>query len=257
MTTRPQITLLTVLALTALLAGCRAGARPAGGMHLIVFLDLSGSVSLHQRARWQQYIDPVLAAIGSGSAIEIFPIHDQTGSAAPLFIAEIPQLSDDAALDELSRFKAVQREARAGAHAAFQRAVSNPTRARGTDVFGAIDRVRPDAARTTRVVFFSDMLNAARELNMERAGAISRGSMPARVRQLAANHEWDSKTLSGVEIYCVLSASDSGTAGSPIDVHTLHAFYQTLFQSLGARLMLFDTHINGSAWLQARVGANE
>jgi hypothetical protein len=231
------------LALAAIgLAGCDSGAPVPTGPRVFAFVDLSASIAPDQRSRWETEAARLIRSLDYGWSFALYPVHDQTLSAAPYFVAEIPQPSPEPGMDEVTRCKMARRAAREGASAAFRRAFSEAGRAPGTDLFSAVDRFGPDpSGRPTAAVFFSDMINSTAELNMERRPAVQRAPGEL-IRELASRHGWHGETLRGVQVYCVLNAVGSGQAG--FDRRWQKRFYEHMFAALGGRLAVFDTHLD-------------
>lgn len=233
--------------LTALAAsGCSAhGESHMPGRSLFVFLDLSGSIPDAQRTLWKREAARLASGLGDDSNIAVYAIHDHTMDAARLFEAEIPAPVSDGTRTAAEKQKAARSAAKKGALAAIVGALEGGGQAPVTDVFGAIDRIRPGSdGRRLQIVFFSDMLNSTPDFNMEVPGALSRSTLRDRVVQLVQRHSWHSGQLAGAEVYCLLNSIASGRRGPPVDRLTQQAFYQALFESLGARLIAYDTDIS-------------
>jgi hypothetical protein len=227
------------------LVGCSAnGSVHESGRRSFVFLDLTGSVDQEQRRLWASDAGRLVDSLSGGSGIAVYPIHDHTMEAAPLFEGEIPEWKPDATYEVAARQKADLVRTRDRASAAIRRALDSGGDAARTDIFSAIDRVQPDLqARPTAIYFFSDMLNSTPDLNMEHAGALTRGNAAEQIRKLARKHQWRGGLLKGVDVYCVLNSVASGRAGPAVDRLTQRDFYQALFETLGARLVTYDTHL--------------
>jgi hypothetical protein len=227
-------------------SGCSAPGETRGSSRtLIVFLDLSASITEGQRALWKREAAHLADALGDDSSITIYAIHDHTMDAARLYEAEIPAPVADGTRAAAEKQKVARREARKGALAAIARALDSGGKASRTDVFSAIDRVRPaQDGRRLEVFFFSDMLNSTADFNMEVPGALTRSAIPDRIGLLARRHSWRSGQLAGAEVYCVLNSIETGRRGPVVDRLTQQAFYSSLFESLGARLLAYDTNIS-------------
>lgn len=227
-------------------SGCSAHGEPPGsGRRLIVFVDLTASITDGQRALWKRDAARLAGGLGDDSSIAIYAIHDRTMDAAQLYSAEIPALVADGTRTAAERQKVSRRDARKGALAAVIRALDSGVNAPRTDVFGAIDRVRPVRdRRRLEIIFFSDMLNSTPDFDMEVPGALTKSSIASRIGQLARKHSWHSGQLAGAEVYCLLNSIESGRHGQAVDRLTQRAFYEALFETLGARLMAYDTNIS-------------
>jgi hypothetical protein len=239
------------------LVGCSAQGRvQEPGRRSIVFLDLSASVDYEQRRLWGRDAARVVDALAGGCGVAVLPIHDHTLEAAPLFEGEVPQWLSDATFDVASRQKAALVQTRDGASAAIRKALDGDGGAIRTDIFSAIDRIRPDPnARRTAIYFFSDMLNSTSDLNMERPGSLTRSNAAEQIQNLARRHAWRPGILAGVEVYCVLNSIESGHSGPAVDRLTQRYFYEALFKALGARLVTYDTHL-GSLTIGLQQGAS-
>jgi hypothetical protein len=120
-------------------------------------------------------------------------------------------------------------------------------------LLSAIDRIGADSrGRPTIVVFFSDMLNATPELNMERDTPKPEAIIP----DLASRHGWGPDTLANVRLYCVLNGLHSGDPSGP-DIRNRKAFYGALFRALGGELAMFDTHFDSTDKLLAKGGRHD
>ncbi len=232
--------------ISLLLAGCAAhGSNGESGRRLIVFVDLSASIDREQRHRWGREAIRLIDSLVGGWAIGIYPIHDRTLDAAPLYQAEIPDWAPNATAEVARKQKSALLLVRKGAGAALEKAFSAAGGATQTDIFSAIDRIGPDPRdRRTVIIFFSDMLNSTPELNMERAGSLSRATIPSHIQNVARRHGWRPDLLSGAEVYCVLNAIESGRRAPAVDRLTQRDFYEALFGALGGRLALYDTNLS-------------
>ena len=233
------------LALAFATIGCGASATPnRRAIKFVLFLDLSASVPPSECDRWLQQAGRLVPDYGD--AVEVFPLHEQTLAAGPLMEAEIPALSRDPGFDELARARRIRTQMRESLAGVLRKSFAASARSSATDVFSAIDRIRPDlAGRRTTVIFFSDMLNSTREGNLEKAPALAPSAVPVLIRSVAATHGWSTATLRGVDVYCILNSLESGRAAPVNDRRALHRFYGAMFQSIGARLVVFDTHLGG------------
>lgn len=239
---------LSVMAALAAI-GCSVHAEPhESGRSLFVFLDLSASITSAQRALWEREGARLANGLPDDSSIAIYAIHDHTMDTARLFEAEIPAPLADGTRSAAEKQKAARKAAREGALAAILGALDSGGDAQRTDIFSAINRIRPPRdGRHLQIIFFSDMLNSTPDFNMELPGSLARSNLMDRVAQLAQRHSWHSAQLAGAEVYCVLNSISSGKRGPAIDRLTQQAFYQALFESLGARLISYDTNISARA----------
>ncbi len=235
-----------VSALAVLAAsGCSArGYAQSSGRDLYLFLDLSASVTQAQRTLWKNESAHLTNSLGDDSSIAIYAIHDHTMDAARLFEAEIPVPAGDGTRTAAEKQKAARTLARKGALAAIAAALDSGGKAPRTDIFSAIDRVHAaPGGRRVQIYFFSDMLNSTPDFNMEVPSTLTHSTIQNHISQLVRRHSWRSGQLAGTEIYCLLNSVDSGGRGPAVDRLTQQAFYQALFESLGARLMVYDTNV--------------
>jgi hypothetical protein len=100
------------------------------------------------------------------------------------------------------------------------------------------------------------MLNSTPDLNMEAPGALRRPDIALKLRKLASRHYWQPNQLAGDHVYCVLNSIESGQRGPAVDRLTQRAFYGALFQALGARLMVYETHLPGAIFGSAVSGGS-
>jgi len=236
----------SVLAGALALAGCSARSEARqDGSRLIVFLDQTASIDAPQRAAWVKEATGLTRRLTGGSSVTIYAIHDRTMDAAPLFEADIPEMKDDATLDESHAAHLALVRARDGARAAIAKGLEAGA-APQTDIFSTIDRVEPDLLRRpTVIVYFSDMLNSTPDLNMEVPGAIRRPDISRKLQDLARRHYWQPSQLAGDQVYCVLNSIESGGRGPAVDRLIQRAFYDALFQAVGAHLLSYETRLAG------------
>ncbi len=235
------------LATWALLAATGCGAQaapPSSGRDIFVFLDLTASVTGAQRELWKSEAAQLTAGLGDNSSVSVYAIHDHTMEAAQLFRAEIPAPAGDGTRSDAQKQKTARLEARKGSLAAIAAALETGGQAPRTDIFSAIDRIHARSGRHVEIYFLSDMLNSTPDFNMETPGSLTRATIPDRIRLLAQRHTWRPGQLAGAEVYCVLNSVASNGHGPAVDRLTQQAFYQALFESLGARLALYDTNLN-------------
>jgi hypothetical protein len=232
-----------VLAVTvAALAGCRPAGVPT---EYLLFLDLSGSVSSAQREAWLTSGDAALKRLSFGDSLAIFPIHDRTLDAAPLFRARVPEKGYS--LEEIAGAKAALLQVRSEAGAALRDALEGNTRSRGTQLFEVIDKLASSPSgepKVLRKVFiFSDFLQSSRDLDFERT-RLADQDLAALIASLQNRHGWTNDTLRGVTIYGILTGADSGERRPINDRRVLKQFWGMLFHQLGAELASFDTYLN-------------
>lgn len=132
------VVLLCALATQQLACG-KQEERP--GIHYVLLLDMSGSISDNQRAEWMEKIELLLSKVFSaGDAILTLGIHSQTGNAAPIYQAFTEPLPANPVADDLQRWKRESRSIRKDGVDTIRQAFENARPSRFTDIFSAIDR---------------------------------------------------------------------------------------------------------------------
>jgi len=208
-----------------------------------VFVDQSGSIkSEEQLTQWREVFAKLLDRLGPLDSLRIFGIHDQTTNAAPIFQAELRDLPEGAGLKEVKEWRAELARVREEATKAFHQSLRPQQRASTTDILSSLDRIKPDRARKREVWFMSDMLQATRELNLEKT-ALSEENIAGLLNPVVANHQWQKGALAGVEVYCLLNSVGINGPSPLNDRHILERFWKTLFEHLGADLKMFETHV--------------
>jgi hypothetical protein len=244
---RQRVALLAALAvLTVHIQGCggetQSAVLPAGTRQL-VWVDLSSSVSEPQRQAWLHQAETIIKGLIGGDTIAVFGVHEATPGAAPLYLGHLPAVSPEAPLREKIRAQEMQHKVREQARAMFGQALSGWAKAQRTDLFGALDRLKPDEkSRPTVLYFFSDMLHVTAELNMEKTPLAPH--MQTLVDKVIAKHGWPSSLLNGTTVHCILPGVRGHSGVNSRQV--LERFWGLLLQSLGARLATFETHLQTS-----------
>jgi len=239
--------LLSLLCLLALLSqGCSVEAQQPGprpGTRLIVWLDLSSSVSGEQRTAWLQEAKKIIAQLAATDSIFVFGIHEATLGAGPLYIGHMPALRTNASLHERLQVHAAQHKVREEAAEAIKQALSGKANAKQTDLFGALDRIRPDdKGRPTVHYFFSDMEHATAELNMEVTPLAK--NMQSLVNNVVKRHGWHSNHLAETRVNCILPGARGRSKVN--DRLVLERFWGDLFRTVGAKLENFETYLKTS-----------
>lgn len=241
--------LLVMIGACQMSIGCSDAAGDTDGTsqtRYVMFFDLSDSPTLQDRKRWVSLAETqIIRRLRPGDAIEIYGLHDRTADAAALFADSGVAAGYDAGLEDLAAARRSVGNMRRGATAAVQDVLSSTVRARATDLFGAFDRVRADPARRTVLIFFSDMLHADKDLNLERT-KIDLASLQTLVQPIAERRRWRPDLLEGVTVICVLPSPSPGAKRLANDRTVLREFHEVLFASLGARLVAFDSDLRAS-----------
>jgi hypothetical protein len=215
----------------------------------VIFVDTTASITEKQSAHWVGIADKAIAKLRSGDALAIYEITDRTLESRELFEAEPPVCPKDAGQQNLTECKSRLSAARKGAREALQKALASKSHARSTDIFSAMDRVKPDpGGRRTVLLFLSDMLHSLVERgdpNLEKS-VITPDHMGRLIEGIAQHHGWQPGTLTQAEIHVILPSASSGDAKPLNDRRALKQFYQLLFSALGARLLTFDTSLTQS-----------
>lgn len=234
-----------VLALALCNAGCgktteaKSGPQPAS-CHYYIFVDLTGGFSEAQRELWRNAAANIIAWLRPGDAVRVYPLVAHTGDVRPLFEKEtLPPPEDlyDPKKEALLELAGAQR----GATDAVQAALRDSSWCPGTDVFAALDRVRPDPrGRRLMLVFLSDMVNVNAELNMQTT-PVPASRLPRILETVTAQHGWTNSSLAGAEVYCLLASPLDTRDARPVNSRReLERLWRTLFEALGASLRHFD-----------------
>jgi hypothetical protein len=215
----------------------------------VIFVDTTASITEKQNAHWFAIADKAIARLRSGDMLTIYEISDRTLESLAVFEAEIPSCPKDAGQQALTECKSRLSTTRKGAREALQKVLISENHAHSTDIFSAIDRVKPDpAGRRTVLLFLSDMLHSLIEKgvpNLEKS-VITLDHIATMVEGIAQHHNWQSSTLALTEIHVILPSASSGDARPLNERRILQQFYQFLFTALGARLLTFDTSLTQS-----------
>jgi hypothetical protein len=244
---RTYLRFLGLLAMLAVLSqGCDRETQSdthTTGTRRLVWIDQSSSVSEQQRHAWRQEAEKVIALLVPGDTIAVFGVHEATLGATPLFIGDMPVLSQNAGLSERIMVYEKQHKIREQVRAVFAQALTSLATAQRTDLFGVLERIKPDGKdRTTRLYFFSDMQHVTAELNMEKT-SLAR-NMPDLVQTVITRHGWQRSLLDRTTVHCVLPGVRGNREVNPRQV--LERFWGMLFRSLGAELATFETYLPAS-----------
>ena len=239
------------LSATVLIAMLTTAAPPAAarsvGTRYLVFIDLSSSAVAGDRERWASFVDDhLIRRLRPGDALTIYPIHARTLEAAAIFNRVAPTLPANRGNDQLTLAARALNDMRTSARAALEKALAGSVGSSQTDVLSALDRYQPDVSgRRMVVLFMSDMLHAAPDLNLERT-SITVGNLHGVLKTLAQQRQWRSDQLAGAQVFCMLNAESPGQSQAPTNRRVLRQFYEALFEALGARLIRFDTDIDAA-----------
>jgi hypothetical protein len=186
-------------------------------------------------------VEEVLSRLKAGDEIEIFALHSQTLNAKPIFQAAVPPLGEEPWLGEFSRSKSRMAQVRREARESFNQALHTQQRALATDIFSAIDRVKPDQTRETVLIFMSDMLNSTQELDLEKV-RLTEKNIAELVNSLVVKRGWQRGMLNGTKVRCLLSSVKMHDSAPLDNRQALIQFWKTLFEFLGAKVETFETH---------------
>jgi hypothetical protein len=232
---------LAVLAMAG--AACRPDASPRD---VLLFIDKSGSMSTRESAAALQSGEAVVTGLSFSDTITLFPIHDHTLDAAPLFRARIPERGRS--LEERAASKRALLDIRAAARDALRRSFASAGGARHTALLEVVDKVSTapiPAAQVFREVYvFSDFLHSTPRFDMERttlpAGEVE---ITGLVSALSKEFHWTAETLRNVTIHCIVTGKSAGQRGGVNDPRVLQRFWSALFAGVGAQVAGFDTYL--------------
>jgi hypothetical protein len=207
------------------------------------FIDQSISVDPSGQPQWQKATEEQVKRIRCGDTLFMFGLHNQTRQAAPIYNDEVPAVSDDPTIIEDKKCKLKLVPMRQQLKDKFREAFDLRHRAIETDYFSSIDRIKLDQTRRTMVFFVGDMVQSNRELDLERV-RLTEENIVDLLNQVIAKHGWQRDQLNGVRVHCLLNSLNIREAAPLNDVRILRKFWETLFQSLGAELVTFDTHLS-------------
>jgi len=207
------------------------------------FLDVTGSISGAKRAEICRVALQSLDALNYGDSVRLFAIHDRTADAQPLVTAEIPSLPEDAGREEMELAHRRLAQTREGIKKVLEAALNRRVPATVTDVFSAIDRIRPDPKRRHVVLFFSDMLHSAEPDADFENGPLKAEEFDSLIQTAKQRRGWKNDALQGAGIIVVLPAAEGGERKPLNDARILRLFYTQMFEALGATLESFDSYI--------------
>jgi len=217
--------------------------KPTLHYQYVWFIDQSSSVDPSGQPQWQRATEEQVKRLRCGDTLLMFGLHNQTRQAAPIYNDEVPAVSDDPTIDEDKRCKLKLDPMRQQLKEKFREAFDLRHRATETDYFSAIDRIKLDQTRHTMVFFVGDMVQSNRDLDLERV-RLTEENIVDLLNPVIARHGRQRDQLKGVRIHCILNSLNIREAAPLNDVHILRKFWGTLFQSLGAELVTFDTHLS-------------
>jgi len=208
-------------------------------------LDLSASPDPAQAGFWTRAFDELIAGrLQAGDALLILGVHDNTDGAAPLFDESCPAVNRDAGMDAEISARAKLKAMRAGGGAKVREVFAVPARAGATRLVEILPRVPRGGSRDVRVVFFSDMIEESKLIDLANTRVAGRATGMVRAVALAAGLRGGE--LQGATVECVLD--DLGVGARPRSVNSraeLREFWQAMFESAGGRLVSFDTRVPG------------
>lgn len=214
---------------------------PAPNTRYVILFDLSGSASLEQQSAWLQTADIFLSRLVPGDAALVLAVRDHADG-RPIFYAATSRPPHT--YRAMRRSRQQLDRIRAAGMDSLRAAMENGQPSRATDIISLLDRLAADGAggRRTAIILLSDMVNETAELNMKRE-PLSDGTIPEKVSELAQHHRWHQGELSGAAVVCVLNSVPPNAPVQLNDRQTLHRFWEAVFESLGARLLSFDTYV--------------
>jgi hypothetical protein len=227
-----------------IVSGCGLTAAKPAPVDYVLFLDETGSVTAGQRAAWAATADAVLGRLSFSDTILIFPVHDRTSQAAPIFKARVP--SPGSTLRDLARAKKGLREIRDAALQSVHDALASAKQATSTDLYALVDRVAASRSnaqdRITRVYVFSDMLHSGPPVDLERIGLATTG-IPVVVDKVRQHRRWSDNAMAGAKVFCVLNGIDAGGRATLNSRRDLEEFWRALLTSVGGEIVSFDTYL--------------
>lgn len=228
--------ILALMTGAVLLAGCDAPITT----HHYIFVDQSASVGEEQRRKWTHALDNVIQSVKPGDRFLVFGIHDNSRTAAPLLDARLTYWDDGSPFEVIENGRRELREFRLAAADIIRKALVCCD-ADGTDILGALDRIKLQPDCLTNVVVVSDMLNCSNVLNLEHG--LQEGDIPRVIRLVAAHCAWDNHTLEGVSLHVLLPDVPPGKRSMGPDSRVLREFWVGLTTTLGGQVATFDTHM--------------
>lgn len=219
-----------LLAASAL--GCGKAAAdappPSLGMQYIVGIDISGSRSATQMQEARVLLEGLVARMTNGERLVLIETYQAGTDAAKQWDGEIPPLRKPGGgtagdRKNLQRFRS---SAQMIARSYFDTTRSKQINTTDilTTLHRAADYAKAGRGRPTTVLVLSDMLNATRELNMERAGGIPDSTW---IAQRAADGRLPD--LRGV---CVFAVGGDVRSARGVQART---FWRRYFSAAGAR----------------------
>jgi len=237
-------TLSSIVICLGSLAAAACGRKPVDHhTHYYIFPDRSGSIAAAQAAQWLEAAAKFDANLRAGDAVTIIPIHANTASAPVLFERETDAADEDAGFDESQTSVAALTDMKTGLKQTMEAVLASQGTSPQTDIFGLVDRVRPDpAGRAVVIAILSDMEQSTPELDMGSVRLLDQ-NIPRFIETAARRRNWTGHELAGDSVVCILPSRDGTPRRASNEPQTLKRFWAIFFEALGAKLTLFDTHI--------------
>jgi len=210
---------------------------------VLVFWDVSTSITPPERARWKAHLRERTDAFGSQlweqeafDEVTILPVHRYTLTSIPL----VQQRFTGGVYTHHEIKQQKQRAAFAAQLNALDTLQLKREVLKGTDLLASIHRINEymagDTARVREVVYFSDMLNATPELNFESLPSPFVAASPeAMAREVIEKKGWPAGMLSGVIVAVYLPGTFEGAlVHDEARIVAVASFWGTLFEELGA-----------------------
>ena len=159
----------------------------------------------------------------------------------------LSSLTPDLGLDESNSAGArCSSNLSAGLKASLKEALTRPQPTTETDLFGAVERfLSRKGDRAIVAVIFSDMLHSTRrDIDMEHL-RLSETGIGLLIQKIGQARRWHSGMLDGTRVICVLPVPT--VEKSRPDTKMLELFWSTLFRSLGAELVRWDSQESNSS----------
>ena len=210
----------------------------------VLFIDMSVS-GRGQEAHWQSAAEQmVFSRFRAGDALVVYGLHDHTGESAALFQGETPvvdlKAGRDATVEARRRYAATLSS---GREVVRQALAANSVRAKETRVVESLRRVPKANGRRVKLIYFSDMLESTKTLDLERLRLTGQNT-GALVEAAVMTFHVEKGSLVGVSVYCVLDSPNIGQAsGSPSPRSALERFWKAVLDAAGARLEWFDSTV--------------
>lgn len=217
-------------ALLLLLAGCRGGTdRPP--RLLFVFIDMSASIAETERQLYQSYMDTIISSLRAGDRLVIGKISDGTMIRfSPIFAQTLKEYSFwmDNPLVHKRELKKIRAEVTQKVDAVLQSAEKTPA----TEIIMSFLVSENEFRKwrgAKRLVLISDMLEYSRDLNLEKAYALTPEQIDGIIDRLRQKNRI--ARLDSVEVWIA-----GATAQHTDHFLAVKAFWERYIQETGAIL---------------------